>query len=105
MRIFIANRFDQPTFVRVARFDRFPRIAAGHPAFLRIEQQAAFELLGLGRVAFVTMLDEQRADFPLKKSQLVGGGLGSRGDRNAIEQGKGTNQQVINSVGSSQVHF
>ena len=83
-------RLDQPALVDIAGDDHRTAIAALDDAGLRIEQQLALELPGLGRMTFKTALGQDRANVRLEKlcvffgegrglgRVLVGGSRGGR---------------------------
>ena len=77
------NRFHQQALLQVARYDGGPGLASFADARPGVQQQLAFHLLGLGGVAFVAFVHQDRADARLKKLELgcVWLGLGGDGDR------------------------
>ena len=67
----VFDRADEPAFSGITGNDHGAGIAASFPASLRVEQEAAFEFLRFGAVAFVAMLREQWADDLLEKLELA----------------------------------
>ena len=81
--ILVVDRLDEQTFLRIARDDRRPQVAPlAHPC-ARVEEQVAAQLLGLGGMALVALLDQDRPDSRFEEGDalrcrrlLRGGGRG-----------------------------
>ena len=63
----------------MSRLDHRPGFAAFQDRLPAVQPQAAFELLGLGGVALITILRQQRADLRLEEGDVLGAEGGSRG--------------------------
>ena len=92
LQIFIrvTNRFDKKTRLRISGNNGGASIAAFKNAIFGIKQQSAFYFLTVGAVAFVTIVDKQRADFTFEKFKSSGFGRRSnRGEKTRQVTGEG----------------
>ena len=89
----VADGFDEHTFFRIAGNDHRAVLAAFEQAFVGIEQQAAFDLLGLLAVAFVAVVGEEWADFVFEELDLGGSRFGTS-YRETREQQEGKDLQA-----------
>src|SRR5207302_9349970 len=64
-------------------------VAAFIDAGLSVEKEAALDLLGIGAVTLITMLDEDGADFLLEKVEVgrIGGARGGESNADGSQQG------------------
>ena len=70
--VHVTDRLDQETFFQVARHDGRSGIAAFEQGFACVEQQTTLDLFALRAVAFVAVVNEQRANFLFEKINPVG---------------------------------
>ena len=68
----IANCFNQKTLFRIAGDNSWRGIAAFEQTFFGVQQQTAFDLLGLLAMAFVTVINQDGTDFGFEELGLRG---------------------------------
>lgn len=86
-----ADGLDDEAVLEVAGGDAVPGRAAHADAVARVEQQAAFDFLGLGGVALVAFRHQHGSDLFLEERELVRGKL-FRGDVGRAQRGAGERQ-------------
>ena len=74
----VTNRLDHPALFWIPRHDDRAGLAAFEQPIPTIEQEAAFDFLGLGAVAFVAVVGQNRADFVLEELGLGRGEVGAK---------------------------
>jgi hypothetical protein len=85
---FVTQRLDEKALGGVAGNDGGAAVAACHQASAVVDVKASLDLGGLGRMTFITLVDEDRPDLRFKKLNPLPGrsSLGRLGD-NAFRAG------------------
>lgn len=94
----VANGFDEQTAFRVARDDGGPGIASLGDAVAIFEGKVAAQFFRLRTVAFVTVVNKNRADFGFKELELSGGWgrAGRKSRESAQSRKKGKRREIVN---------
>ena len=82
--ILVMDRREEETFLWFERHHRRPRIPAEPRPLARVEEEPALHLLALGRVAFIAVFHEGRADLLLKEFDLLSRGFRHRRGRHLL---------------------
>ena len=76
LEVLVAQRREEEALLGLAGDECRPRVAAVHPAFSAVEEQATLDSLRVRRVALVAVLDEDGADLPFEELNI--GRIGMR---------------------------